>query len=74
MIYEGFMILLRHSFVAFPMILVLFLILIPFVAYFGERIQKTGVITLHPKWGMPAHIQKYWESIGKFRVFKKKTK
>jgi len=32
---------------------------------------KIGVIALHPKWGVPARIESWYERIGKANVFKK---
>ena len=49
-----------------------FLVFTNFSVYSETAPEKIGIITLHPKWGMPAHIQDHWERIGKLRVFKKK--
>ena len=49
-----------------------FLVFTNFSVYSETTPEKIGIITLHPKWGMPAHIQGHWQRIGKLRVFKKK--
>jgi len=49
-----------------------FLVFTNFSVYSETAPENIGIITLHPKWGMPAHIQDHWERIGKLRVFKKK--
>ena len=49
-----------------------FLVFTNFSVYSETAPEKIGIITLHPKWGMPAHIQDHWKRIGKLRVFKKK--
>ena len=53
-------------------LVITFLVFTNFSVYSETVPEKIGIITLHPKWGMPAHIQGHWQRIGKLRVFKKK--
>jgi len=53
-------------------IAITFLIFFNFSVYSETVPKKVGIISLHPKWGVPAQIQDYWESLGKLRVFKQK--